>query len=375
MDDVHGKEISLQYVTVKVPGQKPRGSKSIMGGATAGNNGVNEGLASLTITSFQGKEKRVTDKVLLTAFELLKEPGTRVIQPPSNDDAMIISNNTISSSLMNGTDGKIETPNVKKRHRRMKSSGMKNTECDDPDWASLNLGILMCIECSGIHRNLGSHISRVRSLDLDEWPPGHLSVMLSIGNTLANSVWECNSRGRAKPTPNSSREEKERWIRAKYESKEFLAPVNQGVPIGQQLVDAVCRTDMKTIALLLAHATVEQVNACVSARDLRTPLHLSCAMGNLPIAQLLIWGRTCLAYARAANSLALNKSSGGVGGGSGPCAELSVAATTSLVELLLANGCPEVTSGTLPRRRGSVGRRGGGDSSVPPFDKLPSSVI
>lgn len=90
-------------------------------------------------------------------------------------------------------------------------------------------------------------------------------------------------------------------------------------------------------------------------------------------------GRTCLAYARAANSLALSKSSGGgnsSGSGSGgSCAELSVAATTSLVELLIANGCPEVTSGTLPRRRGSVGHRGGGDSSVPPFDKLPSSVI
>lgn len=55
--------------------------------------------------------------------------------------------------------------------------------------------------------------------------------------------------------------------------------------------------------------------------------------------------------------------------------ELSVAATTSLVELLVSNGCPEVTSGTLPRRRGSIGRRSGGDSSVPPFDKLPSSVI
>ena len=40
----------------------------------------------------------------------------------------------------------------------------------DPDWASLNLGALVCIECSGVHRNLGTHISRVRSLDLDEWP-------------------------------------------------------------------------------------------------------------------------------------------------------------------------------------------------------------
>uniref|UniRef100_A0A8C4XT72 Arf-GAP domain-containing protein n=1 Tax=Falco tinnunculus TaxID=100819 RepID=A0A8C4XT72_FALTI len=39
----------------------------------------------------------------------------------------------------------------------------------DPTWASLNLGALICIECSGIHRNLGTHVSRVRSLDLDDW--------------------------------------------------------------------------------------------------------------------------------------------------------------------------------------------------------------
>ena len=50
-----------------------------------------------------------------------------------------------------------------------------NEKCADcnslhPDWASINLGILICIECSGIHRKLGSHISRVRSLELDDWP-------------------------------------------------------------------------------------------------------------------------------------------------------------------------------------------------------------
>ena len=40
----------------------------------------------------------------------------------------------------------------------------------DPDWASVNFGVLVCIECSGIHRNLGTHLSRIRSLELDDWP-------------------------------------------------------------------------------------------------------------------------------------------------------------------------------------------------------------
>ncbi|CAB4009882.1 arf-GAP with GTPase, ANK repeat and PH domain-containing 1-like [Paramuricea clavata] len=50
-----------------------------------------------------------------------------------------------------------------------------NNVCADcgepnPDWATLNLGALICIACCGFHRNLGTHVSRVRSLDLDEWP-------------------------------------------------------------------------------------------------------------------------------------------------------------------------------------------------------------
>lgn len=75
----------------------------------------------------------------------------------------------------------------------------------DPDWASLNLGALICIECSGIHRNLGTHLSRVRSLDLDEWPLELIKVMSAIGNDLANTVWEANAQGRLKLAPDASR--------------------------------------------------------------------------------------------------------------------------------------------------------------------------
>ena len=45
-----------------------------------------------------------------------------------------------------------------------------------PDWASINLGILVCIECSGIHRSLGVHVSKVRSLTLDKWEESTVKV-------------------------------------------------------------------------------------------------------------------------------------------------------------------------------------------------------
>lgn len=75
----------------------------------------------------------------------------------------------------------------------------------DPTWASLNLGALICIECSGIHRNLGTHLSRVRSLDLDDWPSELTKVLMAIGNHTANSIWEKCTQGRQKPTPEATR--------------------------------------------------------------------------------------------------------------------------------------------------------------------------
>ena len=98
---------------------------------------------------------------------------------------------------------------------------------NEPVWASVNLGCLMCIECSGIHRQLGVHISKVRSLTLDTrvWvAPGLVAFFERMGNTASNALWERTEMAiAAKPAPSASLVEKESFIRRKYVDRAFAA--------------------------------------------------------------------------------------------------------------------------------------------------------
>ncbi|XP_071431792.1 arf-GAP with coiled-coil, ANK repeat and PH domain-containing protein 3 [Pithys albifrons albifrons] len=105
----------------------------------------------------------------------------------------------------------------------------------DPRWASINLGILLCIECSGIHRSLGVHCSKVRSLTLDSWEPELLKLMCELGNSTMNQIYEaqCEELGLKKPTAGSSRQDKEAWIKVKYVEKKFLKKLPGGEALAE----------------------------------------------------------------------------------------------------------------------------------------------
>ncbi|XP_068164513.1 arf-GAP with coiled-coil, ANK repeat and PH domain-containing protein 1 isoform X2 [Antennarius striatus] len=93
-----------------------------------------------------------------------------------------------------------------------------------PDWASINLGVTLCIVCSGIHRSLGVHFSKVRSLTLDSWEPELIKLMCELGNSVINRIYEAriDEMTIKKPHPSSPRGDKELWIRSKYVEKKFI---------------------------------------------------------------------------------------------------------------------------------------------------------
>lgn len=144
--------------------------------------------------------------------------------------------------------------------QRIRSADEGNKVCADcatenkVDWCSINFGVLLCIECSGIHRSLGTHISKVRSLTLDTsvFTPDLIEILLLIGNRVSNMVWEAKLDRFLKPSPHSTREQRLHFITAKYSERTYVQP-----PLGTQTVDdhlltSIKRNDIQNVLHALA---------------------------------------------------------------------------------------------------------------------------
>ncbi|XP_043917950.1 arf-GAP with coiled-coil, ANK repeat and PH domain-containing protein 2-like [Protopterus annectens] len=184
----------------------------------------------------------------------------------------------------------------------------------DPRWASINLGILLCIECSGIHRSLGVHLSKVRSLTLDSWEPEVLKLLCALGNNAVNQIYEarCSEVGATKPTSDSLRSEKESWIKMKYVERRFLRKLTiplpavdstGGIPVTNEdqsageasspqnessliLYHAARAGNLTTMAEALAHKA--DVNWINRAEERRTPLMNAAVGGSLLACEFLL---------------------------------------------------------------------------------------
>ncbi|KAJ2455632.1 Gtpase activating protein [Coemansia sp. RSA 2336] len=120
------------------------------------------------------------------------------------------------------------------KHRKILTELSKqpdNSTCADcgatgARWASWNLGVFLCIRCGGLHRHLGTHITKIKSISLDNWTTEQIEHFRNIGNKRANAFF--NPHPDRHPPPRSDRDV-ERFIRDKYQHRLFVDRHN-GVP-------------------------------------------------------------------------------------------------------------------------------------------------
>eukprot|EP01083_Nonionella_stella_P098861 278086_1 len=132
------------------------------------------------------------------------------------------------------TKKEMDANNSRQRKREIKRAICElNKQCADcgkkePEWVSINTGVVICIGCCGIHRGLGTHISKVRSLILDDINESTLKSVLELGNENVNRLLEDTiPSDYSKINQSSSPAEKEKFIKGKYMFKMFINVAKQ----------------------------------------------------------------------------------------------------------------------------------------------------
>ncbi|XP_078534485.1 arf-GAP with Rho-GAP domain, ANK repeat and PH domain-containing protein 2 [Lissotriton helveticus] len=119
-------------------------------------------------------------------------------------------------------------------------------QASDPDWASVNLCVVICKNCAGPHRSLGPKISKVRSLKLDAsiWSNELVELFIVVGNKKANSFWAANLQPEKQLHPESTQDQRQRFITQKYKEGRFRKLLPSSLS-QQQLNESLCAAVIK----------------------------------------------------------------------------------------------------------------------------------
>ncbi|KAM6906849.1 arf-GAP with Rho-GAP domain, ANK repeat and PH domain-containing protein 1 [Xenentodon cancila] len=143
-----------------------------------------------------------------------------------------------------------------------------NKVCGDcgkanPEWASVNLLLVICQSCAGQHRALSANLSKVRSLKMDSkvWTEPLVQLFLLYGNGLANQVWAPAVPAAEQLRPESSEEERSKFIQDKYSRGRYRrvhALTSSRSMMDQRLCQVVCSDDEieETMSLICSGAKV-----------------------------------------------------------------------------------------------------------------------
>ena len=254
--------------------------------------------------------KRDVNFDLKYVFEIISPKKTILLQAECEEDAedwfkaikqqiegLLANQDFMSSALDDSTLGGNKNNNTSNTSDIIHTNNYcADCGADNPEWCSLNLGVIICIECSGIHRSLGSHVSKIRSLTMDNLHPNNIALLQTFGNQQLTPIWEATFEpncgwesngywgGYKKPSASSSRDDKADFIHAKYVDRAFASNMSQE-QANYLLYNSSVGADL--FGMMKALAAGADVNWRHPSDHLRTSLHSSVVAKKVLSVELL----------------------------------------------------------------------------------------
>jgi Arf-GAP/coiled-coil/ANK repeat/PH domain-containing protein len=242
------------------------------------------------------------------SFEIIG-PKINLVLQASNDYVMkqwIHDIQAVTAYMLGGGDGDIEgRPSLgaedranderlaaeKVQQLSLQVAELGNHVCADcqaehPEWCSINWGVLICVDCSGVHRSLGTHLTKVRSLQMDSLDPSLLHFMTETGNIRMNLILEnpVMLEGTDRIDSTSQRANRDVYIKNKYALKKFVLPMEDKTVLQESLIESAAAGDLAMVMTRIAQGAIID---WVGPHYGKTALHAAAENGHAVVVEAL----------------------------------------------------------------------------------------